>query len=499
MAFEMMQDSLESVLSLLDIGLRILGKWRSNGQETATMSEKEVVESCLSPILSRFGESSDLTDDIYGSPSPLLAGSTKTVRHVTFMAPPETFLSLTHAATCSHSLLDQVFADLPQTQSESLTEKFRLGERATSLLDAWNDRFQHFLGHCPSKTNKATCRRLCLVELQYFVAKVLHAALIFDDQMVYDNYTDCFQNIFKLCRSVIELDSTNNGSTAPKMSFSFDLGIIMPLYFVATTCRDPVIRRAALHLLLNCPRREGIWLSWMTGRVAEQIISIEEDGIIRPESWKDIPSQNRIHLLEMYYNPCAANSEDRSSHFTPLLRLKWLASSCQSGFDMDEIRQRTLQLPATTDRSPGHRPYWITIPHGSTFSHWKLLLGKKTFRNPETAYTATREPFSTRKAPSQKFMSQLGKAWIDEQEQFKDVSLKSRPNRFPPSYSRSRLKLQCLDDQEDDRGEHQHHTRKDLSIGIRSGRRCCQDCSSNWAPNEHTKTRNCQCHSHSCS
>ncbi|KAK4936392.1 hypothetical protein LTR10_022718 [Elasticomyces elasticus] len=389
MAFEMMQDSLESVLSLLDIGLRILGKWRSNGQETATMSEKEVVESCLSPILSRFGGSSDLTDDIYGSPSPLLAASTKTIRHVTLMAPPETFLSLTHAATCLHSLLDQVFADLPQSHPESFTEKLRLGERGTSILDAWHNRFRHFLGHCPSKTNKATCRRLCLVELQYFAAKVLHAALIFDDQMVYDNYTHFFQNIIKLCRSVIELDSASNGSTAPRMSFSFDLGIIMPLSFVAKRCRDPVIRRTALDPLLDCPRREGIWLSWMTGQVAEQIISIEEDGIIRPETCNDVPSENRIHLLEMYYNPCAANLEDNSRYFTPLLRLQWLASLCQSGFYSEEIRQRTLQPPATTDRSPGHRPYWVTMPHGATFSHWKLLLGKKTFRNPDAAYTAT--------------------------------------------------------------------------------------------------------------
>jgi Fungal specific transcription factor domain/Fungal Zn(2)-Cys(6) binuclear cluster domain len=63
-----------------------------------------------------------------------------------------------------------------------------------------------------------------------------------------------------------------------KPSFSLSLGIIPPLYVVSTRCRDPVIRRRAIHLLSICNRREGIWDSWLSSRVARHILEIEENG-----------------------------------------------------------------------------------------------------------------------------------------------------------------------------------------------------------------------------
>jgi hypothetical protein len=87
--------------------------------------------------------------------------------------------------------------------------------------------------------------------------------------------------------------------TSSKPIFSLDLGIITPLYVVVSRCRDPAIRRRGLQLLASCNRREGIWDSTLTARVAERIIAIEESGATsHPVIYANqIPERARIREL----------------------------------------------------------------------------------------------------------------------------------------------------------------------------------------------------------
>lgn len=62
-----------------------------------------------------------------------------------------------------------------------------------------------------------------------------------------------------------------------KPSFSADLGIVPPLYVVATKCRDPVTRRQAIQLLRSSSRREGMWDSELVARIGTWIMGIEEE------------------------------------------------------------------------------------------------------------------------------------------------------------------------------------------------------------------------------
>jgi hypothetical protein len=68
--------------------------------------------------------------------------------------------------------------------------------------------------------------------------------------------------------------------TTLKPTFSLSLGLISPLYIIVSRCRDPTIRRRALHLLYTCNRKEGIWDSKLAARVGQRIIEVEEAGAI---------------------------------------------------------------------------------------------------------------------------------------------------------------------------------------------------------------------------
>lgn len=69
---------------------------------------------------------------------------------------------------------------------------------------------------------------------------------------------------------------------------SFELSPIVPLFFTACRCRDPIIRRRAIALLLNCRRREGIWDSLGAGLVAAEWLKMEECielAEMPPDNW----------------------------------------------------------------------------------------------------------------------------------------------------------------------------------------------------------------------
>ncbi|KAF2263728.1 hypothetical protein CC78DRAFT_533736 [Lojkania enalia] len=70
---------------------------------------------------------------------------------------------------------------------------------------------------------------------------------------------------------------------------SFELSPIVPLFVTACRCRDPILRRRAIALLLNCRRREGVWDSYGAGMVAIQCVKLEE-GLAEvvepgPDNW----------------------------------------------------------------------------------------------------------------------------------------------------------------------------------------------------------------------
>lgn len=73
---------------------------------------------------------------------------------------------------------------------------------------------------------------------------------------------------------------------------SFELSPIVPLFVTACRCRDPVLRRRAIALLLNCRRREGVWDSFGAGMVALQCVKLEE-GI---DQVMDLGSENWLPL-----------------------------------------------------------------------------------------------------------------------------------------------------------------------------------------------------------
>ncbi|RAL12944.1 Zn(II)2Cys6 transcription factor domain-containing protein [Aspergillus homomorphus CBS 101889] len=167
-----------------------------------------------------------------------------------------------------------------------------LVQRYAGLLGRWSmalDCFEQARG--PSLTTK---EQTGLKILQ--IHRLEHSLLLEQyrsgsaESTVWDRYNPIFKKITSLAASVVELSrSLGSPSVSPNPllsslqqrptlspSFSLDLGIIGPLYDVATLCRDPVIRREAVNVLRSASRQEGVFNSYVCAVVADKVISLEE-------------------------------------------------------------------------------------------------------------------------------------------------------------------------------------------------------------------------------
>ena len=71
-----------------------------------------------------------------------------------------------------------------------------------------------------------------------------------------------------------------------------DMGIIHPLYFVSTKCRDSAIRQEAIDLLSAMAFPDGVWEAPILALVAQRAKEIEEIGLVETEP---ISEYRRIH------------------------------------------------------------------------------------------------------------------------------------------------------------------------------------------------------------
>ncbi|KAI0970220.1 hypothetical protein F4678DRAFT_462447 [Xylaria arbuscula] len=70
--------------------------------------------------------------------------------------------------------------------------------------------------------------------------------------------------------------SFGNNSGEDTNSFCQESGYIIPMYAVASNCRDIGIRRRAIAVLRSVPRQEGLWNSLLVAKAAERVIQIED-------------------------------------------------------------------------------------------------------------------------------------------------------------------------------------------------------------------------------
>jgi hypothetical protein len=179
------------------------------------------------------------------------------------------------------------------------------GQSFKNQLEAWSDAFEHILeGRTAPGVTHQEKAGIAVLKMFQIMCQILFLMTFSDSESHFDIYQPQFKNIVDYALEVVgdeerraaakrcpdpQLCQHRQNSTPDifggheyaachiKPSFSADLGIVPPLFVVATKCRHPLIRRQAIQLLKSSARREGMWDSELTARIGHWIAEIEEE------------------------------------------------------------------------------------------------------------------------------------------------------------------------------------------------------------------------------
>lgn len=232
---------------------------------------------------------------------------------------PEQFDSLHEARIAWDTLCEQMFRfterlfaqasqDGPMGVLPASLRQYGLSFRGR--IEAWADAFEHILSSrfSPGVSSQEKAA-IGVLKMFQIMGQVLFLMTFSDSEQHFDVFQPQFKTIVDLGLEVVGDEERraaekrcpdprtchHHNAQEPdifggqtymanhiKPSFSADLGIVPPLYVVATKCRSPVLRRQAIQLLRSSSRREGMWDSELTARIGTWIMDIEEEEDQQP-------------------------------------------------------------------------------------------------------------------------------------------------------------------------------------------------------------------------
>ena len=164
-------------------------------------------------------------------------------------------------------------------------------------MTGWDAASAPLLDRCISYggTQRISALTLSLVAT---AATIAFQNVFIDLETEYDAFDPEFEKI--VTQAALLLQTLEAGTKhKPTLAFSFDLGVIPPLYLVVIKCRNPSIRKRALQLLKANPRREGVWDSVTAAALGTWVSELEEEGL-GAEGF--IPEENRVRQASISFD-----------------------------------------------------------------------------------------------------------------------------------------------------------------------------------------------------
>ena len=132
-------------------------------------------------------------------------------------------------------------------------------EKAIYALEEWHTSFNALLLGQQGTMSSKDIKLSTLLKLHHLVAMLMLTTACGCRKETFNLVSAIhgFEQVLRWVRFLIAAEQSDVNAVMP--AFSADVGIIAPLFFVATRCPDPALRMEAEEILASGPRREGMW------------------------------------------------------------------------------------------------------------------------------------------------------------------------------------------------------------------------------------------------
>jgi hypothetical protein len=163
----------------------------------------------------------------------------------------------------------------------------------TQHLEDWRVSFSKYMERASSTMDVKTLSAALLLKAYHMLGTIAMPMEGAEGTGNEDTFLPQMEDILSWTESAAK--ATDDHCSTKMTGFSFELGVIMPLYFIGSNCRQPATRRRAIELLKATPRREGLWDNLSAAFVAQRIADVEEEGLETVRTASDVPISSRVY------------------------------------------------------------------------------------------------------------------------------------------------------------------------------------------------------------
>lgn len=297
---EFMRGNIVGGITHIESGVKILKSWRA--QRTIDLKssiDDDYIETQLVPYFTAL----NIINSIFGRPSNgIYSNSNEKPQYMDLFV----FHNTVEARTALFDILNAGLS-LMQSVGEArywieTTEEQRMEQlRITNSVENWNLAFKDLAKRCTSSWTFTEIGGADLLRVVHLTTKLWFWTALSPYETEWDKHKDDYEKLLDIAERLVEHFTKPEKRT---LAFSFELGCIPPLHFVAWKCRWPLIRRRALYLLDICERRECLFDSRFSYSVFSRIMQVEEESFGLPPGQvpgaDDLPPEEaRIHQMNV--------------------------------------------------------------------------------------------------------------------------------------------------------------------------------------------------------
>lgn len=293
---EFLQDNVNQALTLVHQGCAIIRaqdrRSDKNGGDHKFRSQQIIIDHQLLPMFTRLTVLSALC----GRPAAF------TIHVDSELEASMMFDDLKGARSSLYSLMDQGHAIVRKADSCKWLEyeniKLELEHaKALHLLSLWHTSFIKLQVNQELSKSSQLIRALSLLSMYFTTTSIWLATGLQKSQKCYDDHHAQFRKIVEAAELIVNL---SEGQPQSEILFTFEMGLVPPLYFTATKCRHPALRRQAVSLMQRAPGKEGMWDRAEMMYMATQVIRMEECGNYEAEEVLKMPEEaSRLHDIRI--------------------------------------------------------------------------------------------------------------------------------------------------------------------------------------------------------
>lgn len=349
---ELMQNKDKESLLHLEQGRQILSQL--GRKSPSRYSEIDIIRQHLVPMYTRLS----LTSWLIGCDPVAIPQQLKVLTEIPMM-----FDSITEVRYALYDFMDECLRFYKRTHEakfDDIPEESLLAfEKEQDYLLAKHAKFNvAFSMYQATRARDAPPGAIALIQIHLHTTYIWVSTALAHGEAAFDSYASTFSSIIPLAASFLDVVSNpanredqsgklspGHGSADPRhlsSMFTFEMHVIAPLYYVATKCRHPMIRRAALDLLRRHPtRQENLWRANIMAAIADHTIELEERHLrvtrsvspshgpipgsappfpasfVPSEPWGDTEMSNALPFLPLFRPEPIAQSQQQRSQRPP--------------------------------------------------------------------------------------------------------------------------------------------------------------------------------------